>query len=319
MPAFTETIIVVFTLIALGYAASAIKLLKPATGDGMADFVFTVALPLLLFRTIAHSDFEHGLPFLVWTAYFAAVFVTWTAGHLLTRKFFGRDVRGGVVAGVTASFSNLVLIGLPFLSGIYGEPGLAVLSQIVSIHLPIMMAASILAFDYGMRRDGLLDRPSDMLALARRFCSQLLTNPLIIGILCGLLVRMTGLTVPRIADEVIVKLSAVAGPLALFSLGMSLHGYGIRGQIPASALLVALKLVFMPAVALVAAVLLGLPEIAAKVTVVAASLPAGANTWLIATRFGTGQRLASTSLTLGTACAAVTSGVWLAIAEAVIG
>lgn len=317
MPNFIETIIVVFTLIALGYGAAAIKLVKQSTGEGLADFVFTVAIPLLLFRTIAHSDFGHGLPFGLWSTYFSAVFGGWVAGHYLTRLVFARDVRSGVVAGVTASFSNLVLIGIPLMTGIYGDEGLAVISQIVSIHLPIMMAASILSFDYAMRRDGLSERPAGFAKLVGSFLRQLLTNPLIIGILAGLAVRITGLPLPRVADRVIISLGTVGGPLALFSMGISLFGYGIRGQVPHSLALVSVKLFLMPALALGMAMLIGLPELTAKAVVVAASLPAGANTWLIATRFGTGQRLASTSMTIGTAAAALTSGVWLAIVEMV--
>ena len=59
MPSFAQTIIVVFSLIALGYAAAGVKLIRPSTGEGLADFVFTVALPLLLFR-IARSRFGNG-------------------------------------------------------------------------------------------------------------------------------------------------------------------------------------------------------------------------------------------------------------------
>ena len=294
-----------------------IKLVKQSTGEGLADFVFTVAIPLLLFRTIVHSDFGNGLPFGLWGVYFSAVFGGWVTGHFLTRLVFGRDVRSGVVAGVTASFSNLVLIGIPLMTGIYGDEGLAVVSQIVSIHLPIMMATSIVAFDYAMRQDGLSERPAEFVKLVGSFLRQLLTNPLIIGIFAGLFVRLTGLPLPRVADRVIISLGTVAGPLALFSMGISLFGYGIRGQVPHSLALVGVKLVLMPAIALAMAMVIGLPELTAKAVVVAASLPAGANTWLIATRFGTGQRLASTSMTIGTAAAALTSGVWLAIAEMV--
>lgn len=317
MPSFAQTIIVVFSLIALGYAAAGVKLIRPSTGEGLADFVFTVALPLLLFRTIVHSEFDHGLPLLLWLTYFTAVFTTWALGHTLLRAFFARDVRGGVVAGVTASFSNLLLIGVPFVTGIYGDRGLALLSQILSIHLPIMMAVSIVAFDYGLRRDGLAERSAGPIALARNFLRQLLANPLIIGIFAGLIVRITGLPIPDVVDKVIVSLGSAGGPLALFSMGISLFGYGIRGQIASSLVLVGLKLMVMPAVALAVALAFGLPELTAKVAVVAASLPAGANTWLIATRFGTGQRLASTSMTIGTALAALSSGVWLMIVERV--
>ena len=317
MPPFAETIVIVFALIALGYAAAAIRLIKEGTGDGLADFVFTVAIPLFLFRTIATAEFDHGPPFLLWAVYFATVLATWTLGHVATRLIFGRDTRAGVVAGLTASFSNLAVLGIPFFIGIFGEPGFAILSQLLSVHLPIMMGASILLFDWALRRDGIATAPASLRAMAGNFLRQLLSNPLILGILAGVLVRVSGLSIPPIADKVIASLGTVAGPVALFSMGIALRGYGIRGQIQSSLLLVLIKLAVMPAIALSIAWLVGLPELPAKVAVAAASLPTGANPWLIATRFGTGQRLASTSMTISTAIAAISTGIWLFIADMV--
>jgi malonate transporter len=118
---------------------------------------------------------------------------------------------------------------------------------------------------------------------------------------------------------VIATLAGVAGPLALFAMGVSLWGYGIRGQVRQ-----ALSLVYTQAHADAGrgawhgAIAIGLPELQAKIAVAAASLPAGVNSWLIASRLGTGQRLASTSMTIGTALAAVTTGMWLLIAEAML-
>lgn len=318
MPPFAETILVVFTLIAIGYGAAAFKVLKPETGDGLSDFVFTIAVPLLLFRTIATASFDHGAPWALWVTYFTAIFVTWSSAHLVIRSGFGRDARSGVVAGVTAGFSNLVLLGIPFMSGVYGEAGLAILSQIVSVHLPVMMAASIILFEWALKRDGAATGSKSVIGLVTGFLRQLISNPLIIGIFAGLLVRLSGLAIPGVADRVIASLAGVAGTLALFAMGVSLRGYGIRGQVSQALAMVSLKLVLMPAVALVMALLLDLPEFQAKVAVAAASLPAGVNSWLIANRLGTGQRLASTSMTIGTAFAAASTGIWLLIAEAVL-
>lgn len=318
MPAFAETILVVFTLIAIGYGAAALRVLRPATGDALSDFVFTIAVPLLLFRTIATATFDHGAPWALWVTYFASVLVTWTTAHLVIRAGFGRDARSGVVAGVTAGFSNLVLLGIPFMSGLYGEAGLAVLSQLVSIHLPIMLGASILLFEWAVKRDGAGAETKSFAALVTGFLRQLITNPLIIGIFAGLVTRLSGLAIPGVADRVITSLANVAGPLALFAMGMSLFGYGVRGQVRQALAMVSLKLVLMPAVALGVGLLLGLPEFQLKVAVAAASLPAGVNSWLIANRLGTGERLASTSMTLGTAFAAATTGIWLLAVEALL-
>lgn len=318
MPPFAETILVVFTLIAIGYGAAAFKVLRPATGDALSDFVFTIAVPLLLFRIIATASFDNGAPWSLWAAYFTSVLVTWTSAHFIIRAGFGRDARSGVVAGVTAGFANLVLLGLPFITGVYGEDGLAVLSQLVSVHLAIMMAATVILFEWALKRDGASTESKTMVELLTGFLRQLFSNPLIIGILCGSLVRVSGLEIPQVAARVVDSLGGVAGPVALFAMGVSLRGYGIRGQVPQAISIVTLKLMLMPAVALGMALLLDLPELQAKVVVAAASLPAGVNSWLIASNLGTGQRLASTSMTLGTVLAAATTGLWLLITDAIL-
>ncbi len=43
-----QTIIVVFGVIAIAYAAAHFKLLDERVGDGLSDFVFMIAAPLLL-------------------------------------------------------------------------------------------------------------------------------------------------------------------------------------------------------------------------------------------------------------------------------
>ena len=184
--------------------------------------------------------------------------------------------------------------------------------------MPIMMGASMVLFEWAVKRDGAGGESKSVIALVTGFIRQLISNPLIIGILGGLLVRLSGLEIPVVADRVIASLANVAGPLALFAIGVSLRGYGIRGQVPQALAMVSLKLLLMPAVALGMALLLGLPEFQVKAVVAAASLPAGVNSWLIANRLDTGQRLASTSMTLGTALAAATTGIWLLIVDAVV-
>jgi predicted permease len=72
-------------------------------------------------------------------------------------------------------------------------------------------------------------------------------------------------------------------------------------------------------VVLCTAWLFGLPPLTAQVAVAAASLPAGVNSYLIATQFGTGQALASSAMTLGTGAAVVTTTLWLSLAAMVFG
>lgn len=309
-----ETIAFIFSLVALGYIAGWTGYLKEGAGEALSDFAVKVALPLLLFRTMLAADFHGAAPWALWGAYFSAVALTWVSGQIAVVKLFGRDARAGVVGGVTASFSNLVLLGIPFVLGVFGQSGFEVLSLLISVHLPVMMAASILMFQIVGREPGSKVRP---LAVLADFARKLVSNPLIVAILSGLAWRALGLPLPGLAVHLVDALAGIAGPLALFAMGLGLRAYGVTGNVAPALTLAAFKLALMPAFALGAALLFGLPPLPAQVAVAAAALPAGVNSYLIATQFGTGQRLASSAMVIGTASAVVTTAFWIWIAGVV--
>lgn len=315
MSPLVETILFVFALIALGYLSGVTKYLRPETGEGVAEFAVNVAMPLLLFRTMIGADFHGAAPWRFWGVYFASVFVTWTVGHLITTRLFGRDSQAGVVGGVSSAFSNLVLIGIPFMLGVYGQPGFEILSLLITVHLPTMIMASIILFEI-FGRAGQVLNPGNIL---RVFFSKLSRNPLIYGILGGFLWRLTGLDMPGLPMRLIDALANVASPIALFSMGLSLSRFGLSGNIKPAIVLSAVKLMLMPAVALGLAWLFGLSPLTAKVAVAAASLPSGVNSYLIATQFGTGQALATNQMTIATAMGVATTAFWIYMAQLVFG
>lgn len=316
MSPVAETIAFVFGLVGLGYAAGWTGLLRPHVGDALTDFAVVVAVPALLFRTMIGIDFGGASPWGLWAAYFSAIPVVWAAGHLVATRGFGRDAAAGVVAGIAASFSNLLLLGIPFILGVFGQPGIEVLSLLLAVHLPVMMAASIVSFEWVRRGEAAAPSP---LRVLRDFLRNLLSNPLIVGILAGLAWRVTGLPMPSLGMRFIDAFAGIAGTVALFAMGLGLRRFGISGNVKPALALAALKLFLLPALALGTAWAAGLPPLTAKVVVVAASLPTGVNPYLIASRFGTGQMLASNTMTISTAAAALTTGFWLTVAQAVFG
>ena len=139
MSPLVETVLFVFGLVALGYLAGLTGYLKAETGDALSEFAVGVAMPLLLFRTMVGADFHGAAPWALWAAYFSPRGVAWTAGHLVITRIFGRDSQAGVVGGVATAFSNLVLLGIPFMLGVFGQEGFEILSLIIAVHLPTMI------------------------------------------------------------------------------------------------------------------------------------------------------------------------------------
>lgn len=309
------TIAVAFALVALGYGLVAGRLLKPGTGDGLNDFVVAVAIPVLLFRTLSTADLDGADPVLLWVVYFSAIAISWTTATLLIRRAFVRDARAGVVAGVSGSFSNLVLLGIPLILSLFGQAGFEVLSLLVAIHLPIMMGLSVILFEVAQRKDGVGYGATNPMAVLVRFLRSLVSNPLVVGILLGLLWRATGLGTPRVAAEVIDRIAGIAGPLALIALGMSLRKFGVSRNLPQGAAMASVKLALMPALVTGGAWLVGLQPDVARVAIVAAAMPTGVNPYLIATRFGTGEALASNTMVVATAFSPLTILFWLWVGQ----
>lgn len=310
MSTVTETVFFVFGLVALGYVAALSGYLKAGSGTALAGFAVGIAMPMLLFRTMTRVDFHGAAPWSLWIVYFCAISVAWTVGHLVTTRIFGRDARTGVVGGVSCSFSNLVLLGIPFVFGVFGQQGVDILSLLIAVHLPVMMMASVTLFESFDRTDG---GSVSFMRVVSTFLRKVFANSLIIGIVAGLAWRMTGLELPGLGARLVDVLADVAGPIALFAMGAELSTYGVSGNLRASLSLSLTKLLLMPLVALALALVFNLPPPTAKIAVIAASLPAGVNSYLIATQFGTGQALSSSQMTLSTALAVLTTAAWVMI------
>lgn len=309
MAPIVDNVIPVFALIAIGWIAVAIGLLKAEIGDALGDFVFRLAVPVLLFRTIATADFHGSSPWRLWLAYFAGVAVTWTVGHLLATRVFGRDARIGVVSGVSAAFANTVFIGLPLVSRILDEEGVVALSILLSVHLPVMMVMGTLLMERAERTvEGKPGRSVPQILL--QVVKTLARNPLVIGLLAGSAVRLAGIQLTGLPGVVIGQIAGLAGPAALIAMGMAVPKYGISGHLGPAVAMAALKLLFMPAAVFLAAHAIGLPPTWAAAMVLCSAVPTGVNAYLIANHFGIGHGLASSTITLTTAAGVVTVSLW---------
>ncbi|MEO0497355.1 MAG: AEC family transporter, partial [Pseudomonadota bacterium] len=172
-------------------------------------------------------------------------------------------------------------------------------------------------FEWGVRADGVQTGSVELGAVAQRFISNLFSNPIVVGILAGWAWRLTGWPLPELADKLTAQLASVAGPVALFAIGLALIQFGFRSNFRQALATASVKLFFMPTIVLGVGLLVGLPPLALQVAVASAALPSGANPYLIATHFGTGQGLASNAMTIGTAISAASVLFWLLVVQTI--
>jgi predicted permease len=309
MSAIILDVLPIFVMILIGWLIVRTGLMTSDVGDALSDFVFKIAVPLLLFRTIAEADFHGASPFRLWIAYFSGVAITWTAGHIAATRFFGRDERIGVLAGVSSAFANTIFIGLPLVERTVGNEGLVALSILIAVHLPVMMIVGTIMMERAEHKIAGKSERSVMTVL-RQIGTNLVRNPLVIGLVAGAAMHLTGLKMPGPIQSIVDQIAGVAGPVALISLGMALRRYGISGNVGIASVTSAFKLLLLPSCVWMASHLLGLTADWTAALVLISSVPTGVNAWLIANRFGVGHSLAASTITVTTALGAISVSFW---------
>ena len=299
----------IFLLILIGWLTVKARLFKADASDVLSDFVFKIAVPTLIFRTLAEADFHGASPFKLWITYFTGVAITWTAGQLVTTYIFKQDLRVSVIAGISSAFANNIFIGLPLVGRSVGNDGIVAISILLVIHLPIMMIAGTILMENATHKVVGGERRSAFTVL-KQVGRNLATNPLVIALILGLCFNMIGAPMPVVFTTVIDQVAAMAGPAALISLGMALTKYPVRGNLHISATITAFKLLLLPACVWATAHLLGLSPAWTSALVLTSCVPTGINSWLLANRFGIGHSIAASTISISTLFGVLTVSLW---------
>jgi len=301
----------VFGLIGVGYLISWSRILDDSRGEALSDFVFVVAIPLLILRILATADFAGTSAWRLWLVFFSAFALSWALGTILIRQLFARDARAGLVAGLAASYGNTTLVGIPLVLAAYGTAGAVPMALIVAVQLPAVMTVVALLMRRAERRDDVDTADTGRPTIAAAVAKTVLFNPIVIGLAAGGLWRLSGVPFAGLPADLISRLADVAGTLALFAMGMSLRRYGVRRNVGAGLVLTLVKLLVMPALVLLLARAIDLPPVAARVMVIAAACPTGVTPFLVAGQFRTGEALASNTITVSTILAVASVAFWL--------
>ncbi len=288
----------IFAMILLGFLAGRLRLVGPGTAKGLADFTFSLAIPAMLFKSTATLHLPDIAVWEIWAGYFGAAFSIWIIATVGTRLVLRRPAQDAPSIAMSASFGNVVMVGLPLVLSLYGPAAAAPAALIVSLHSPLLWLAGTL------HRSLITGNGTGFGDVARGLMAELMRNMIILAILAGTLWRLTGLEIHPIPLELLGLLGGAGVPCALVALGLSLTEFQIKGQKMTLSFIMILKLGVMPVVAWVLAhEVLQLSAVTTGVIVVFSVMPTGANAYLFATRTDTAVNSAAAAVALGTAVA----------------
>ena len=310
-----EIVAPLFALIAIGWLFAKRGWISEAGVAGLMTFLVNLAIPALLFSAVSHAVRSGGLDAALAVAYFLAAFLNLAIAAAVARFVFRSRADESVIAGFSATFGNLALLGVPVISRAYGDTGLAVISLILTFHAPVLMGSATAAVEMMHARG---EGPWRAVVKMAR---QISRNPIVIGVVSGALWGVTGYELPVMLADFLSLLTQAAAPGALFAVGATLVGFSIRGDLRQTVALSAMKMLLLPLLVAGLALWIADPSpLAFAAVVTAAAMPTGVNAFLLANIFSIYERRASGVVFLSTlVCAVTTTGLiawFLATAKA---
>lgn len=295
-----------FVLVFAGYLMMRWSGWSKSMSENLSRFVFSVALPAMLFRMMSDLSQLPPVDARLLLAFFGGCLIVFVIGRLVAWKLFALDGVAQSVFALGGVFSNNVLLGLPLAKVALGDAAVPSVALVLVFNALILWTLVTLSVEWA--RHG-----SFSLRGFAKTLRGVLTNPIVAGILSGTLFGLSGLQLPAFVDVPLGMAGQAAAPMALIALGMGLAEYGVRGGWQISVVISAVKLVVQPLVVWLLARLLGLPPMETQVVVLLASTAVGANVYLMSRQFATLEGPVASSLVLSTGLAALSTPLVLTL------
>ena len=204
----------VFAMIILGMFFKKIGIIDDVFASKMNKFVFLIPLPVLLFKDLATLDFNT-----IWDTKFVlfCFFITILCILIVTLLSFLLKNKQNQGEFIQASYrSSAALLGIALIQNVYGKATMAPLMIIGSVPLYNIMAVVVLSF-FSPERKGLSKE------VWLKTIKGILTNPILIGIVVGILWSLLHLPMPTMLDKTVTSIGNVATPLGLMAMGATFN------------------------------------------------------------------------------------------------
>lgn len=295
-----------FVLVAIGYSLMRWGKWPKSVADALTRFVFSVALPAMLFHLMSDLSRLPPVDTRLLVAFFGGCLVVFVIGRLVGHVLFRLDGVAQSVFALGGVFSNNVLLGLPLAKTILGDAALPSVALVLVFNALTLWTLVTVSVEWA--RHGEFS-----VAGFTKTARGVITNPIVASIVAGSLFGLSGFKLPGLIEAPLAMTGQAAAPMSLIALGMGLAEYGIRAGWQQSIAICALKLIVQPLTVWLIARMLGLPVLETQVVVLLSSLAVGVNVYLMSRQFKTMEGPVAASLVISTALAALTTPLVLTL------
>jgi hypothetical protein len=301
------TIIPIFAVIAIGWAARQRGFIPPQFLAPANQLVYYLAIPAMIFHAITKgaltTDFNGRVAALTLATLFSFFILLWgLARHLPIQK-------SQLATFMQSSFhGNLGYIGLAVAYYFLGDRGLASAGILAGLLMILQNFLSVLILQlYGVGRSG----PGGYARIFRR----ILGNPVIISALAGIGFSALDLPLPPVISRTLNIISGMALPLALLLIGASLSLHLIRKRFYPTFAAGGLKLLVMPGMGFFLYRIAGLGPEAYLPGLILLAAPSATITYVMAREMHGDSDLAVSAISTSTLLSALSFFFWLSLAR----
>ena len=255
---FVQVVIIVLLML-VGYVLVKAKVINDATVKQMTNALLMIVIPCVLVEAY-QKEFSMELVKGLLMATLLSIIVH-AVGIALCMLIFRKEETLRYRINIFASvYSNCGFMAMPLLSATLGADGVFYGSAYFAVFI-------ILTWTHGLcLYDGILKEISG---------KKILTNPGILGVTIALILFVAGIKLPYVLDETVGHLAALNTPLGMMLTGAYLTKVDFKKAFKSFSLygVAVLRLLVIPLLTIIAAKIMGLPETAAKATIICAACP----------------------------------------------
>ena len=217
-----DLVLPVFGIIVTGWLAGWLGYISRSLADGLVHFAYNVAMPALLFITVAQEPAQNLLEWRFLMAFGGGSVLCFALVFLTVRIAWGCDLAGSTIQGMTAAMTNTGFVALPVLHSIYGQPAVLPAAIATVFVAAVMFPASVILLESeGRGRHGSSARPFLLV-------KQIALNPMVLSILVALVWAIAGWPIPVPIAAYLNIFAGALTPCALFAIGLGLSVEGMR-------------------------------------------------------------------------------------------
>jgi malonate transporter and related proteins len=272
---FAGGVLPIFAIGALGFLFGRLGTFDAATAGAINRFAFYVGIPALGLRLITNAPLE-DFNFALLAGFFATEVVMYGCGFAVARFLFKVDLRESILLGLTCALTNHILFVLPIAINLFGEEAAAPIIAIVTMDSILLFSLTSMTMDIMTHRE----------ASVGQLLGKIVRNPPVVAMGSGLLVAISGLSVPGNVDVFLKFAGASAAPCSLFALGVILSQRQKSDRPLLPVIITLIKLIIHPAIAwLLLITFFELPSTLTTPAMMVAAAPCGAMAFVLALNY----------------------------------